>query len=164
MLRRRVVDSGGSSIDGGTWPSKVGSSSHERPTSDWRSATQAAAPGGPAASTTWQKVQLLLHGFQQPGLEQQFVCYQYQHTLLLDAIAAFNHGLVTLAAIAAFPMYTWRQPEVQLGMLSYVLCCFLPAWLVWSLRQWLGPRGREAATMLGDVTLSLQVRVVVSWT
>ncbi len=107
----------------------------------------------------WQKVQLLLHGFQQPGLERQFLSYMYQHTLVLDACAAIYHALMTLAALMDFPMSTWRQPEVQLGMLGYVLCWGLPACLVWQHRQRLGPRRREAGAVMVDIALMLQVSV-----
>ncbi len=138
-------------MDGG------GTTSWSKPASSM-SAAQAAALGGPAANTMWQKAQLLLHGFQQPGLEREFVSYMYQHTLVLDACAASYHALMTLAVIFAFPLSTWRQLEVQLGVLGYVLCWCLPACLVWRFRQRLGPRGREAGAVMVDLALMVQVR------
>ncbi len=119
----------------------------------------------PPRQSFWQCFRLLLFGFSQRHVEQDFLAYKYQQARIrmLDACAAAYHAAVALALVAGFPATAWLHWRTLLDLLGVVLGWVVPAFMVLRVRPSLSPQSRELAVLLVDVGLALQVGVGLQW-
>ncbi len=109
----------------------------------------------------WHALRAVLFGFEQPGLEDEFLEYRYQCTATWDTCAALYRALVTCTSIYSCPPSYWADVNHEynpyVSLVSWAVAWLLPALLMLRFRRRLGARGREIAVLMLDVISGFEV-------